>query len=121
MKESFKNRAIENIKAAELAFDNNFFNATANRAYFAAFHATLAAIYSLGIEPKIEHRTIQTIFSDNFFNRRKVIPSKYKRILGDLQDKRNTADYKAGISKKVAKEQLKNAQELIEIILKVIK
>ena len=40
--------------------------------------------------------------------------------LSELQDKRNIADYKAGVSKKTAKQQLKDAKELVYLILEVI-
>ncbi len=121
MKEIFKNKSLENIKIAELAYDNDCFNASANRAYYAAFHAAIFAIYSIGIEPKIEHSIVHTIFADNFFNRRKVLSSKFKRYLGDLRDKRNTADYKSGVSKKVARQQLIYAKEFVDIVFEVIK
>ena len=49
MKESFKNRALENIQIADKAYELGCFNASANRAYYAAFHAAIAAIYSVGI------------------------------------------------------------------------
>ena len=120
MKENFKNKALENIKIAEIAFDNDCFNASANRAYYAAFHAAIAAIYSIGMQPRIDHKTIQSMFSDYFFNRRKIIPSKYKGYLEDLQDKRNSADYRNGVSKKVAKEQLVFAKKIVDFIIKEI-
>ncbi|HPI19371.1 MAG TPA: HEPN domain-containing protein [Candidatus Kapabacteria bacterium] len=87
MKESFRNRAIENLEAAELLFENGKYNASANRAYYAAFHSAIAAVYCAGINPTIDHKSIHTLFSDYYFNRRKIINSKYKGFLSDLQDK----------------------------------
>ncbi len=49
MKAIFVNKALENIKIAEIAFDNDCYNASANRSYYAAFHAAIAALYNLGI------------------------------------------------------------------------
>ncbi len=121
MKSIFKNKALENIKVAELAYEHGCFDASTNRAYYAAFDAAIYAIYSIGIEPKIDHSTIHSIFADNFFNRRKILSVKFKRYLGDLRDKRNIADYKSGVSKKVAKHQLEYAKELVFIIFEVIK
>jgi hypothetical protein len=34
MKESFKNRALENIRATEVLFEQGFYNASSNRAYY---------------------------------------------------------------------------------------
>jgi len=121
MKEIFINKALENIKIAEIAFNNDCYNASANRAYYAGFHAAIAAIYHIGIEPNIDHKVVQSLFSDNYFNRRKIIPSQYKGYLKELQGKRNIADYREGVSKKVSKSQLSLAKELVEIILRVLK
>jgi len=120
MKEHFLNRAIENLKAAELLFENDLYNASANRAYYAAFHIAIAAIYNVGVKPNIDHKTVNTLLSDNFFNRRKIIPSKYKRYLSDLQIIRNEADYRKGINAKLAKLQLETAIEFVNIIKEVI-
>jgi hypothetical protein len=120
MKELFKSKALENIKIAEIAFDNDCFNASANRAYYAAFHAAIAAIYTIGKEPGIDHKAVRSLFSDSFFNRRKIIPSKYKGDLKILQENRNIADYHEGVSKKTAKKQLLQAKELVEIIFEVL-
>ena len=121
MKESFLNRATENLKAAELLFENELYNASANRAYYAAFHIAIAAIYTTAITPVIDHKTVQTLFADYFCNKRKILPSKYKAFLKDMQIIRSNADYKNGIGKKVAKQQLKDAKEFFDIIVEVIK
>ncbi|MCX6155297.1 MAG: HEPN domain-containing protein [Candidatus Kapabacteria bacterium] len=121
MKEIFKNKSIENIKIAEIAFDNECFNASANRAYYAVFHAAVAALFAIGLNPRIDHVAVQTMFSDNFFNRRKIISSKYKGDLKELQEVRGKADYHEGVSKNIAKKQLLKAKELIEIILMELK
>ena len=114
--ELFISRAKENLEAAILLFDNELFNACANRAYYAAFHLAIASILSVGITPTIDHKTVQTLFSENFFNRRKVLPSKFKEYLSDLQIIRNIADYKDGISKARAKIQLNMAKDFFIII-----
>ncbi|MBM2817278.1 MAG: hypothetical protein HW421_4040 [Ignavibacteria bacterium] len=120
MKETFLERAKENIKAAELLFENCLFNASANRAYYSAFHVAIAAIYSSGTIPEIDHKKVQALFADNFCNRKKILPSKYKGFLKDMQHIRSNADYKSGVSKKDAKQQLKYANEFFELILEVI-
>ena len=121
MKELFTEKAVENIRAAELLFENELYNASANRAYYAAFHSAIAAIYHAGFIPVIDHKSVRTLFSDCFFNKRKILSSKYNRYLSDLQDKRNHADYRMGVSKTIAKKQLREAKEFLEIILGIIK
>ncbi len=45
MTESFYLKAVENLEAAKLLYDNGLNNASANRAYYAVFHISIAAIY----------------------------------------------------------------------------
>lgn len=106
------------MKIAEIAFENNCFNASASRAYYAAFHAAIASIYSLGIEPRIEHKSVHAIFADNYVNRRKIIPSKYKRYLMDLQDIRNSADYRVGVGKKDCKTTINTSKRFCRVNFK---
>ncbi|MBM2816065.1 MAG: hypothetical protein HW421_2827 [Ignavibacteria bacterium] len=100
MLESFLSRARENLRAAEVLFELELYNASANRGYYAAFHAAIVAIYSAGITPTIDHKIVRALFSDYFFNKRKILPSKFKDYLRELQNKRSEADYKSGVSKK---------------------
>jgi hypothetical protein len=44
MENEFLTKAKENITAAALLFENELYNASANRAYYAAFQAAIAAI-----------------------------------------------------------------------------
>jgi len=118
MKDEFLTKAKENIAAAELLFDNKLYNASANRAYYAAFHAAIAALAAIGIETDaISHPATQSKFNTELIYRRKVYPSRLKSYLKDLQDKRNRADYKAVfLSKTLASRQLRHAQEFVDII-----
>jgi len=121
MKEIFFERAKENLEAAEFLFEKGLFNASANRAYFAVFHLAIAAIFFAGIIPNIDHKIIQTLFAEHFCNKRKIVASKFKSFLFDMHKVRSYADYKCGVSKKDAKQQLKDAKEFFEIIMEVIK
>ena len=119
MEESFILRAKENLTAAELLFDNGLYNASANRAYYSALHAAYSALYVIEPNIKLDHGIVQKEFSNNFFNRRKIFPSKYKDFLRDMQINRNDADYHNGISKSLAFKQLRKSQEFVELILGV--
>ena len=64
MKTEFLEKAQENLKAAELLFQAGCHNASANRAYYAAFHAAIAALSDEGIIiDNTNHRNIQAHFS----------------------------------------------------------
>jgi uncharacterized protein (UPF0332 family) len=95
-----------------------FFNASANRAYYAAFHAAMVFLLRNGIPVEPDHRKVQNAFNGEAIARRKLLPSWWKEFLGELQDVRNNADYKnKGVSKSRAKEQLSRAREFILTLL----
>lgn len=104
--------AKENLKAAELLYDNGLYNASANRAYYAAFHAAITFLLYKGIKPAIDHKTVLKLFSNEFVNKRKVFPSSLKDLIYKLQILRNIADYRHGASKNTAKTQLKILKRL---------
>ncbi len=122
MNNEFLTKAKENMNAAELLFDNELYNASANRAYYAAFHAAIAALAAIGVETEaMSHPAVQSQFNAQLIHRRKMYPNRLKSYLRDLQDERNTADYKQDfVSKKVASRQLKKANEFVETVVREI-
>ncbi|MCP4350936.1 MAG: HEPN domain-containing protein [Desulfobacterales bacterium] len=120
MKEEFFSKAEENLKIAQLSFEHDCYNACANRAYYAAFQAAIAALADKGIRSeKNDHAWVQSEFSLRLIKRKKIYPAKLKPYLLDMQFIRNMADYsKENIGKKVARKQLSQATELIRIIEK---
>jgi len=63
MKTEFSDKAKENLKAAQICFDNGLFNACANRAYYAALQAAVAALAHRGVKrDKIDHGQVQADF-----------------------------------------------------------
>jgi len=74
LKREFLNKAQENFKAAQISFDNECYNACANRAYFAAFQAAVAALVDKGIKSeKNEHAWVQSEFNFQLIKRKKFI------------------------------------------------
>ncbi len=123
MKNEFLIKAEENLKAAELLFENGLYNASANRAYYAALHAAVAALSDIGIKTdQISHKAAQSNFSAELIRKRKVYPGHLKSYLMELQEKRNYADYRLmSVSKKVAARQLTKSEEFVALIVKEIK
>ena len=115
-------KAEENLKAAELLFDNRFYNASANRSYYAALHAAVAALAAIGIRSEpISHKAVQANFPAELIQRRKVYPSRLKSYLTELQDARNDADYRSkSVSKNLASKLLAKAKEFVNQIAKEI-
>ncbi|MCP4110226.1 MAG: HEPN domain-containing protein [Desulfobacteraceae bacterium] len=123
MKQEFITKAKQNLKAAELLFENELYDASANRAYYAALHAAVAALANIGIkaDDRISHETTQANFSGELIRRRKIYPGNLKSYLADLQRIRNDADYKLKfVSKKVALKQVKKAKEFVTKVLQEV-
>ncbi len=115
MKQEFLSKAKENLKIARISFEQECYNACANRAYFAAFQAAIAALADKGIQNrKNDHAWVQSEFNRRLIKNRKVYPDKMKTYLLNMQDVRNHADYSVEkIGKKLAGRQLGRADEMI--------
>jgi len=120
MKSEFMDKAKENLAAAEICFENELYNACANRAYYAAFQAAVSALADRGIKREnLNHKWVQAEFSGRLITRRKVYPAKVKSYIMKMQTVRNDADYKTRqISKKEALRQLARAREILTLIKK---
>jgi len=123
LKQEFLSKAEENLKSAQLNFDNEFYNACSNRAYYAAFQAAIAALSVHGIiSDKNEHSWVQSEFNLQLIKKRKIYPDRLKTYLLKMQEIRNIADYSdENISKKIARRQLSQATEMIQNIEKELK
>jgi len=122
MKDEFISKAKENITVAEWSYENGHYNASANRAYYAAFQAAIAALAHIGINTvSHSHKATQAHFVAELIKRRKIYPSHLKSYLKDLQDVRNDADYELKfVSKKIAGRQYRHAKEFVELIAQEI-
>jgi uncharacterized protein (UPF0332 family) len=120
MLESFLERARENIDAAEILLNAERYNASANRAYYAAFHAAIAALFHFGHPPEIDHKPVQAAFNSFLIKQRKLFPSEMKSDLLEMLDVRGDADYRAGIGKKKAIAQVKQAKYFVSTVTKAI-
>jgi len=118
----FLNKAKENLTAAQVCFENGLFNACANRAYYAALQAAIAALAHKGIRrDKIDHGQVQADFSNELINRRKIYPAKLKSYLPDIQFVRNKADYTDGnVGRKVVSQLLSKVREMSGLIEKEV-
>jgi uncharacterized protein (UPF0332 family) len=112
-------KAKENLEDAEQALQEGRYNASANRAYYAAFQAAIAALAQESItHEKNPHSWVQAQFSERLIKARKHYPSKLASYLMDMQARRDTADYKPTMtSKKTAKEQVQQSKEFLSLII----
>lgn len=122
MKQEFLSKAEENLKIAHISFDQKCYNACANRAYFAAFQAAIAALIHKGIKQgNFDHKWVQAEFNEKLIKRQKIYPSRLRSYLLKMQLLRNVADYEHDtVSSKEASEQFRKAEEIITFIRKEI-
>lgn len=118
MTAEFLSKANGNLAAARLCFDNGLFDASTNRAYFAAFQAAISALLFSGQKPgKFDHKWVQAKSGELLIKRQKRFPAKFKSYLMEMQSLRNRADYRhESVGKNKALIQLGKAGELVEMI-----
>ena len=113
----FIQKAKENLAAAKVCYSNNYYNACANRLYYAMFQIAVAVLIYKGFPPtqgSIGHEWTQSTFARELINRQKAIAGRFRAYLYDAQSLRNTADYyESGVSKKSVERQLKKAEEFV--------
>ena len=119
----FKKKAKQNLSVAEWCFENRHYDAACNRAYYAMYHAAIAALANEGIKPqdsKIKHSWVQSHFALYFCKRDKIFP-KFNGYLPKAQKRRDKADYRPElVSIKQAKRQLIWAREFVNSLLRRI-
>ena len=76
------NRAYESLEDARILADNERWNATTNRLYYATFYAVIAILL----------KNNQSIFSEKFI-KTGIIPTKYGQIYSRLFTWRQKSDY----------------------------
>lgn len=119
MQEVFLSKAKSNLILAKYCVENGFYDAAANRAYYAAFQAAIAALAGQGIKSEDnDHKWVQATFSRELIKRQKIYPQRLKSFLSDMLGVRNEADYSiAHVSKKVALRQLSKSEDFVGSII----
>ncbi len=113
-------KANENLASAQSCFEQGYFNACANRMYYAMFHAGMAALVKVGLlnaGKRAGHEWLQANFSRHLIHQRKIFSAKFRSYLSDAQSVRDIADYKLfSVSKDTASRELKKAKEFVSMI-----
>jgi len=117
-------KATENLTAANLCLQHGLRNASVNRAYYAMFHAAIAALIHYGIPKSGEmwkHDFVQSEFSRALIQRRKVFPGSLKDALSKAIEQRQLADYDPEpVSERVARHMLQLAHGFVHQVKEVI-
>jgi uncharacterized protein (UPF0332 family) len=122
MQKIYLEKAKENLKIAQISFEYECYNACANRAYYAAFQAAVAALSDKGYKKgKFDHKWVQAEFNEKLIKRQKVYPSCMRSYLLEMQMIRNRADYESNcVNRKTAFQQMTKALEMLECIAKEV-
>jgi uncharacterized protein (UPF0332 family) len=113
-------KATESLAGAQSEYDNGRFNNSANRAYYAAFQAAIAALLMESIRSAGEqwpHTFVQSEFSGKLVGRRHRYPSTLGDALPELETLRLRADYRRDtISEREARRGLRRCHEFVEAV-----
>lgn len=102
------NRAKELIKFIPGVIELGDYNSVVNRSYYAAFHA-IKSIELLDDSDSKKHSGVIAFFRLNYI-KTGIIDSKYSKIIGRLQEARESSDYDV-----MANFTLQDAQEMYEM------
>jgi len=116
--EAYLRKARESLASAEADLEAGRFNSAANRAYYAAFQAAVAALVAHGIGPRggsWDHKFVISEFSGKLIRRRKAVPARLTGTLDILLQRRLRADYRpAGLSRREASDSTRRAREFVQ-------
>jgi uncharacterized protein (UPF0332 family) len=113
----FLAKARESLASAEADLEAGRLNSAANRAYYAAFEAAIAALIEHGIRPRgrsWDHRFVISEFSGKLITRRKVVTARLTGVLDVLLQRRLRADYRpAPVSRREARDSTAKATDFL--------
>lgn len=113
-------KPAENLLSAESECSNGRYNCCANRCYYAAFQAAIAALLREGIRTSGDrwpHAFVQSTFAGQLINRRHRYPAELRSTLGDLQHLRNRADYTTDVITQIeANRGFRRCREFVTVI-----
>jgi len=115
------NRALETLKEAEAMIDNEFWNASINRIYYACFYAVSGLLLKKGVETST-HKGIRQMFGLHYV-KTGLISKELAKFFSDLYDRRKTGDYDDFVSydKETSMSLLSVSKEFISEIERLIR
>lgn len=114
-------RACQDLNDAKLLLGANSFKSSVNRSYYAIFHA-LRAVTALDGFDASKHSSVIAYINRNYV-KEGIFDKSLSKLLDTAYRLRERADYKDFeiISKDMAKEQLRKAEKIIEMLLPYLK
>ena len=123
--QDWQTKADQDVRAAELCFEQALYDVCVSRCYYAMFHVAIAALIRHNIPPRRDqwgHDYVQSQVAEQLIKRRKVLPAALARELPDAMIERHDADYSPmPTSRKAAERRLRKARGFVNVIKEVIK
>jgi uncharacterized protein (UPF0332 family) len=115
------NRAYGTLKEAEKMIENEFWNASINRLYYACFYAVSGLLLKNGLETST-HKGIRQMFGLHYVQTG-LVSRELAKFFSDLYDRRQTGDYDDFITydKETVNSLLLLAEDFVSDIDKLIK
>ncbi|OGI00395.1 MAG: hypothetical protein A2Y25_02270 [Candidatus Melainabacteria bacterium GWF2_37_15] len=113
-------KSDESFEDAKINIDNNRLSNAQNRVYYAVFYAVSALAQKLGFITS-KHNQLRAWFNREFV-KTKQVDNRYSKIYTKLFDNRHKSDYTFSFkpTKQTIQEELKEAQEFIQVIKQLI-
>ena len=122
--ERYLRKARESLASAKADARARRYNSAANRAYYAAFQAAVAALIFYRVrsaDTEWQHRFVAEEFSGKLIRRRKEFGSSLRSVLPELFEVRIKADYGSNdVSKRDATLSVSRANEVVAAVAKKI-
>ena len=123
--ERYLRKARESLASAEADVAAGRYNSAANRAYYAAFQAAIAALIHNDIRPAEkgwQHKFVITQFSGKLIRRRKLLSAGLTETLEDLFSIRVIGDYEPhDVSRAQIERSIRNAARFVKEVEKSMK
>lgn len=113
-------QAKEDLEAGKLLYDKNFYKLANNRSYYSIFHSIKAVLALEPIDFK-RHKDVLAYFNKNYINK-EIFSRMMGRKIQNASAIREDSDYDDEfiVDADKTNEQLKTAEELIELVDKYI-
>ena len=112
-------KARSNLRVAEMACDAGEYDPAVSRAYYAVFHAEIAALLKLTDfrPPRWDHDRVQAEFNRRLIHARKVFSTALRFIHNDMLGRRHIADYdEEQLGQVVAERCIQKARDMVSVI-----
>jgi uncharacterized protein (UPF0332 family) len=112
----------ENLAGADSELQYGRTNSCARSAYYACFHAAIAALLHAGLTAPDPargwgHNWVHANFVGQLLQRRKLYPASLRRVLPDLLALRHKGDYRVThVSQREAQQAVRSAQTFVQAV-----